>query len=208
MGLIQHENATYGDLILMSDLEESPHVANTVKTMKFFSRLATEGPLYKFVSKIDDDSFLDLPPFYNDFIVPRLERADQLIVMGHPLTHYEPEFPYPSGQFYTVTWNTVLTLARLFAANPIDDEHEDVLIGRLLYENDQSFEGVWINNQKMFDLDEAVWDDSLPRHAVMGGSINPHMLKEDETYLRVAAAYDEHGLKPDEKPDARESGSV
>ena len=58
MPLIQQENETYGDLIMMADLEESAHIANTVKTLNFFTYLAAQGPShYKFVSKLDDDSF-------------------------------------------------------------------------------------------------------------------------------------------------------
>ncbi len=84
--------------------------------------------MYRFVSKIDGDSFLDLPSFYNEFIAPHIDKPDKFIVMDHDLTlTREPWFPYLSGHFYTISWNT-LTLTRLFAANPIEDEHEDVLI--------------------------------------------------------------------------------
>ena len=103
--------------------------------------------------------------------------------------HWDPQYSYPGGQFYTVTWNILLALARLHATNPIDDEHEDVLVGRLLYEGGVTFELVTLSNQQAFDLDEDnlnEWDWS---HNVMDGAINPHKMKDDEAYLRVAAWY-------------------
>jgi len=196
MPLIQHENATYGDLILMADLEESAHIANTVKTLKFFTYLAAQGPShYKFVSKLDDDSFLDVRAFYEEFINPRLETPNNGTVIGRELTHPDPEYPYPGGQFYTVSWNMLLTLVRLYTTNPIDDEHEDVLVGRLLYEASVPFELVTLSHQRAFDLDENNWNEWDGWHSVMEGSINPHQIKDDEVYLRVAALYDSHGLK-------------
>jgi hypothetical protein len=194
MPLIQHENATYGDLILMADLEESAHIANTVKTLKFFTYLAAQGPShYKFVSKLDDDSFLDVPAFYEEFIIPRLEAPDNGTMIGRQLTHPDPRYPYPGGQFYTVSWNMLLTLVRLYATNPIDDEHEDVLVARLLYEGGVPFELVTLSNQRAFDLDEGNSNEWDSWHSVMDGSINPHAMKDDEVYLRVAAFYGGRG---------------
>lgn len=41
--LIQHENATYGDLIVLSDLEESKYVATHIKPLEFHKHIANSG---------------------------------------------------------------------------------------------------------------------------------------------------------------------
>ena len=76
--LIQHENDTYGDLIVLEGLEESAEVANSIKSVEFLKHIvdkaASEGVErpWEFVSKIDDDSFLSAERFYQEFIIPHL----------------------------------------------------------------------------------------------------------------------------------------
>ena len=88
-------------------------------------------------------------------------------------------------------------LVHLYTLNPIADEHEDVLIGRLLNESGESWELVELDNRKAFDYDEKNTDVWAWSHAVLEGAINPHKMKDDQTYLKVAAMYDSHGLRPD-----------
>ena len=91
MPLIRHENATYGDLIILSHLEETAHIANTIKTVELFRYLVESGFHWDFVSKLDDDSFLDVFTFYHSFILPRLDtRSHNRIIIGRRLSRQEP----------------------------------------------------------------------------------------------------------------------
>jgi hypothetical protein len=196
MPLIQHENATHGDLIMLPQLEESAHVANTIKMVELLKHLADRGSFWKFISKLDDDSFLDVHTFYHTFIIPRLHKQyHNRTLIGRHMDHWTPDFEYPGGQFYTFSWDLAMVLARLHDLNPITDEHEDVLIGRLLHEAGEWFEFVTLDNQQAFDYDEENEDPWAWSHKVMEGAINPHRLKDDETYLKVAAMYDGSGVR-------------
>jgi beta-1,3-galactosyltransferase 1 len=198
MSLIQHENATYGDLIMLSHLEESAHVANTVKSIEFLSYLATCGSSWRYVSKLDDDSFLHVLSFYREFLHPQLDsQYTNRTMIGRHMKHWNPDFEYPGGQFYTLSWELVLVLARLYSMNPITDEHEDVLNGILLHEAGEWFEFIALDNSKAFDYDEGNEDVWAWSHRVVKGAINPHKLKDDDTYLKVAAMYDGNGVRAD-----------
>lgn len=191
--LVQHENATYGDLIMLPHLEETAKLATTIKQFEFFKYLAECGSSWEFVSKLDDDSFLDAKAFYRAFLLPRLAEPNRgRIIIGRHLTH--DEYFYAGGQFITLSWEVVTLAAHLYTANPIKDEIDDVLLGRLLYEADEKFEFVELDNQIAFDYDEENSDVQAWSHKVMEGAINPHRLKDDETYLKVAAMYNSSGL--------------
>lgn len=204
--LIAHENNTYGDLIMLPHLEESSEIANTIKTVEFLKHLVANGTTHHFVSKIDDDSFLDADRMFEEFIAPRIAAAERDPEFAgqqrnfiarkldyartpngsklDPLLHY----PHPGGQFYTMSWEMVVLLARLHEQNRITDELEDSLLGRLLYEAHEAFEFVELSDERAFDTDEDLGGMSER-------AINPHKMKSDELYLRVAALFDERGYK-------------
>lgn len=136
---IQKENETYGDIISLPRLEESALAATTIKPFEFFRYLLTSGfPRHEFVSKIDDDSFLNVPGFWHEFIEPRLgdNPGPCLIALAmYAQSHFKSDdtFLYPGGQFYTLSWNLMETLVQEWVKSRITEE-EDVLVGRLLDE--------------------------------------------------------------------------
>ena len=202
--IIKAENKTYGDLIQLPHLEENSHVANTVKSVEFFKHLSkTHNPLpWKFVSKIDDDSFLDAKTFYRDFLASR--RTANRTIIGRTLP--APNYHYAGGQFYTLTDDMVSLVDHLHIQNPITDEDEDKLVGRLLYEAHEDWNLVDLPSRIAFDYEDkqlreegkafAAKDADLNAwaHAVGPESINPHKMKDQATYLKVAACFDEHGV--------------
>jgi hypothetical protein len=217
---IMAENATFGDLIILPHLEETGAVANSIKSIEFLKYLTTQQPRkWAFVSKLDDDSFLDAHAFYEQYLHPRLAaplppHPDLEDPLSSPLnrtiigrTLHRGKYSYPGGQFYTMTWDIVKLLAQLHSENTIRDEHEDVLVGRLLYEAGEKWEHVDLPNSVSFDYsdkeargDGSAWakpnaDLEKWNHAVGPGAINPHKMRNDETYLNVAACYDELGLR-------------
>jgi Galactosyltransferase len=222
--VVEHENATFRDLIVLPHLEETAKIANTIKSVELFKHLAAQGQRWAYVSKLDDDSFLDARTFYREFLRPHLHQptsnsrfplnsipytAPELqptnrTVFGRVLSR--EQFSYPGGQFYTLSWDTMTLLARLHTQNPITDEHEDVLVGRLMYEAGEHFDLIELPNRAAFDYnaklargDGTAWakdgaDLDAFAHAVGPGSINPHKMRSDEDYLHVAACFDKDGL--------------
>lgn len=207
--VVAAENETYGDIIILNGLPEDRHTANTIKTMEFFKWLVMGGHQYTFVTKLDDDSFLNARQFMNNYLEPMVKgsanaaKARKLI--GRKLE--KEGFQYPGGQFYTATWDMVELLASLQSKYFIDDRDEDVLIGELLFRAKQYWELTELGNKVAFDYDQndarnatTAWakdgsDQEAWTHAVGRDAINPHKIKDDDTYLRVADCFNENGVK-------------
>ncbi|ODQ55380.1 hypothetical protein SAICODRAFT_29006 [Saitoella complicata NRRL Y-17804] len=205
--IVKAENETYGDLVVLSHLEESAHVANTVKSIEFLKYFRDSGRFlsYRFVSKLDDDSFLSALAFYTQYLHPNLnpdldiDNTDfkQRLMIGRPMDRFVKEYPYPGGQFYTLSTSLAHRLSTLHDENPINDEHEDRLVGRLLHEAGETpdtFTFIKLPNQQAFDVDDNVEDLSGWVHRMGEGAINPHKMKTDEEYLRVARMFGEEGV--------------
>ncbi|KAF6233553.1 hypothetical protein HO173_008110 [Letharia columbiana] len=203
--LIKQENDTYGDLIMLDHLEESTKVAMFIKPVEFLKHLLGSGkPSWKFVSKIDDDSFVDAERFYHEFLRPRIDRhaaaADQngtLIARRLRLEHSDRNFSTPGGQFYTLSWDLVRILVETQARKLITNVPEDVLVGRLLYDADAKFEFVDLDDTRAFDVTDNLTRLSQEREdlgPMDAAAINPHKMKDDETYLRVAELFGKDGF--------------
>ncbi len=214
--LISHENDTYGDLIVLEELEESAEIANTIKSLEFLKHLLAESKIpgasttWKFISKIDDDSFLSAERFYQEFLLPRMhhyqqqqqqqkrvDNDDDGTLIARRLTRSDRNFTTPGGQFYTLSWDLARLVAETHTRNPITDLPEDVLIGRLLYEADARFDFVELDDTQAFDVSDDLKrlskekEDLGPMDA---DAINPHKMKDDETYLRVADLFGKDGF--------------
>ncbi|KAF2418468.1 hypothetical protein EJ08DRAFT_571388, partial [Tothia fuscella] len=206
--LIEQENTTYGDIIMLPHLEETHHIANTIKTLEFFKHLITENYHWDILSKMDEDSFIDARNFYKEWLHPLLNTENpppQKIYIGRPMQLHYP-FKYASGQFYTLSWDMITLLSQLHNENPIDDEHEDVLLGRLMHEANIAYNVTELPLRAAFDYyddktrgDGTAWapeDQNVDvlGHALAPGALNPHLLKEEEDYLKVAGCYNSLGL--------------
>ena len=128
--LIDAEIATYDDILVLEDfIPDDKETANHIKFIALCDHLARQekktGRRYDFVSKVDDDNWLNIPPFYDTFIAPRLPggekyRTDGLTVIGRPSTWGRP-FTYTSGRMYTVSWRVLEFLGSKYAADPSFD---------------------------------------------------------------------------------------
>ncbi|KAH8886099.1 hypothetical protein GQ53DRAFT_348432 [Thozetella sp. PMI_491] len=213
MPLIAAEIAAHGDIVVLPHLEENSFVANHVKSIEFFKWLATQGKEWEFVSKIDDDSFLDPFAMYKEFLQPlsikMREENNYRYMVARRLKWPNGGFKFPGGQFYTMTWEMLKLVTRLFEEDPME-EFEDVLLGRLLHESSEMWDLVTLESRVAFDYDDDAesleingiktawakpWDDlDAWTHGVGPGAINPHKMKTDSAYLRVAACFGPDGL--------------
>ena len=205
--LIKHENDTYGDLIVLERLEESAAVANTVKSVEFLKLVVANSKApgadapWKFVSKIDDDGFLDAERFYRLFLQSRVLEQDGAdgngTLIARRLTRKDRNFSTPGGQFYTLSWDLVCLVAETHKRNPIKELPEDVLIGRLLYDAKARFEFVELDDGQAFDVEdhlERVGKGKEVLGPIDDRAVNPHKMKDDETYLRVAELFGKDGF--------------
>ena len=205
---IQHENETYGDLIVL-DHEHEDHIwANTLKTIELFKYLSVEDENSKwtFVSKMDEDSWIDAKNFWKLWLLPRIDEDNiSGTYIGRPIKHWAP-WTYATGGFYTLSFDMIELLVSLHDENPIQEEHEDILIARLLVEGGIEYNVTELPHGTAFDYwygvnrgDGSAWapfdqDLAKPDHGIAPGALSPHGMKDDLNYLQVAACYDENGL--------------
>lgn len=196
-------------MIVLKHLNETNETANTIKTVEFLKHLIASSkakevePSWKFVSKIDDDSFLSAEQFYQEFLLPRLnikQRQPATVtgtLIARPLVRSDRNFTLPGGQFYTLSWDLVQIVAEAHHKNPISNVTEDRLSGELLYEAGARFDFVELNDCRAFDVTEDLtrlsqeMEDLGP---VNCAAINPHKMKTDEMYLQVAQLFGEGGF--------------
>ena len=95
--------------MVLPHLEESSHVANTIKSMEFIKKVSNEGMPWSFVSKIGDDSFIDAKAMYYEFLHPRIEEEETLehnhsiIARRLIISRNDESFPHLGDQFYTLS---------------------------------------------------------------------------------------------------------
>ena len=192
MPLIEAENATYGDLIMLSHLSDSKELGMKTKELDFFQWLVQSGMRWRYVSKLDDDSYLDATGFYKRLLGPLLMREpDGNTMIARQLYWHNPEFAYPGGQFYTLSWPLIEALAAAYTTKPVRDDYADLVIGRLLHDDNVEFDFIQMGNSVAFDFDAKNGDKDSWSHSITEGSLNPHQLKDNEIFLQVAREMEE-----------------
>lgn len=199
----------------------------SVEFLKHVAAAPTAETPWEFVSKIDDDSFLSAERFYREFILPRLpsHRKTAAAPDDHNNNHNDddnhddtdnnnnngtliarrllrPDRPFstPGGQFYTLSINLVRLIASTHHKTPISDLPEDVLVGKLLYDANAQFEFVELDDERAFDVSDELGrlsKEKVDLGPMDGRALNPHKMKDDEMYLRVAALFGKEGFVGD-----------
>ncbi|KAM0327163.1 hypothetical protein ACHAQA_006294 [Verticillium albo-atrum] len=214
--IIQQENRTYGDLIVLDHLQEDDFTANTVKTIEFYRWLVNKSPKkYEFVSKMDTDLWVNARAYYDRQILPRLENTTNTTltstanhtVIGQFYYDSYHKTSFPHGAIYTVTWDVVELLPTLQ-----DEFHiiagEDVTMAWLLMKGRRKVTMSILSESEKFEFDHkdtrpgenSAWarngtDETSSWHALAGKDVLAiHQLKKDEDWLMVAECFDENGV--------------
>ncbi|KAG8533881.1 uncharacterized protein KY384_001622 [Bacidia gigantensis] len=208
--VIKQENDTYGDIIIISNSnhnENDKEFARTLKPFDMLVYLRDLGRKWDFVTKVDDDTFVVANKARDDFLVPHRDAKRTVITR---VIQYARPHVFPSGQFYTLTWDLVELLANLYQTTTRDlfaemsgggaygrkkrelgKRHEDFMIANLMVEAKEPFEYVELSAAQSFD----VIDVKGGFTAVTNQAVNVHRMKSDEEYLWVAAMFDEKGFR-------------
>ena len=197
--LIKFENSTYGDIIELEDFyPETADRANHIKMLSTYKYLVEQekvtGRHYDFISKVDDDNWLNILPFYETWIEPRLPggqyyKLDPWTVIGRPFVYGRP-FAYTSGRMYTISWPIAKMLARKFAADPdrdYEESHlaEDMIPEYFLYTDNIAHEFL------PMEVDQA-WDIGL-ENIVKIDTILIHCIKDDERLVEMSSIFNDRG---------------
>ena len=161
--------------------------------MEFFKYMArnqgTRVRRYDFVSKVDDDNWFNIPPYYKAFIAPRLPGREKhnstaLTMIGRPMVWGEP-YAYASGRIYTVSWPLLEFFVEKYTAKPRPEKTEDKIQGLYLYEDRTQHEFVPVELEQAWDIGLEYW--------VNNETMLIHSIKEDERMLEVSTMFDGQG---------------
>ena len=188
--VIEAENATYGDIWALEDFTNENHeTANANKNMELFKYLVqhqgTRVRRYDFVSKVDDDNWFNIPPYYETFIAPRLPGGEKhdpnaLTMIGRPMV-WKQEYAYASGRIYTVSWPLLEFYVEKYIRSPISGKTEDELTELYLYEDKIQ------HNFVPVELEQA-WDIGL-EYLVNNETMIIHCIKHDDRLLEVSTMF-------------------
>jgi len=155
---------------------------------------------HTFVSKLDDDAFLNVPEFWHRYLAPRLQTPGGSYFIARNATQSTQTVPYlvPDGGFYTLTWDLVQLLAEEYPRHPrLEDMEPGRHAGFLLSQAGAEFEFVELENEIAFDYDAREINPGAWSHRVTEGAMNPQKMETDVEYLEVASYFDEEGLNMD-----------
>ena len=199
--LIEAENATYGDIWAMEDFkDENYKTANRVKNMEYFSYMAKQQELgrirkYDFVSKVDDDNWLNIPVYKESFITPRLPGGEkyqpgEFTMIARPFA-WGMDYVCPAGRLYTVSWPLVEYYARKYAAHSErshkDPPTEDQLMGWYLQEDKLDLEWAVMEYEQAYDVGvEYVVTNNTD-------TMMAHSIKSDQQMLEIGGLFDDNG---------------
>ncbi|KAK4694714.1 hypothetical protein P7C71_g2913, partial [Lecanoromycetidae sp. Uapishka_2] len=211
--LIKKENDTFGDILLLDHIEDTAWTANRIKPFEFFKKVTNEGwkgKTYDFVSKVDQDSFVDPVRIWNKYLKGRVsgsrDEEDRLMLsMPHEAFC---ECPAPQGGFYTLSWDLAKVITRIYDGMEKTEEfgQEDCQIGRLPTDAGEQYEFVSMDREESFDVvgekPNAIARD-WSKEQVERGRLDKlenvaflHQMKEEWKWLAVKDFFDEDGWVP------------
>ena len=98
--------------------------------MEYFKYVKNNYKPFTFVTRIDDDAFLNIPPFWDEYLQPNLADPRRIIIARdtYPM---KLDYPFPGGQFYTMSWDLMCLLIKLHSKTPISNVNDDVIFAHV-----------------------------------------------------------------------------
>ncbi|KAG8526591.1 uncharacterized protein KY384_008792 [Bacidia gigantensis] len=196
--IIERENEVYNDLVILEDLEDDRHNANTRKSCDWLAHVVDQatasGSHPKYVSKVDTDAFPNIDRMYEEIMFQRLLDDDapaggeytssDRTYLGYKIKWENDPHPYAQGSFYTLSWPLVEAIATAHKERTIFGQHEDILIGRYLFEERITYTFLDWTQNRHHDLtaEKDMTDEDIRSGKMLVG----HMLKADDEFLAAA----------------------
>ncbi|KAI9167428.1 hypothetical protein HJFPF1_03555 [Paramyrothecium foliicola] len=212
--MVAMENRTFGDMIVLDKIQEDDFTANTLKTLEFYRHLVDNNLRYEYVTKLDTDSWLNARGFWDRFLVPRMSNETGQLkatvsrtVISELYFSGPRDLVFPNGSMYTITWDLVEILVALQYRFSIV-MGEDMTFSILLLKGKQVINFVNFRGSEKFDYDDldsrgdgTAWARTGSHltsvaHAIGSrDAILIHHLKTETVWFKVAACFDENGVK-------------
>jgi len=184
--LIQSENKTHGDIVILRDIEDTRDNARQRKPFGFFRYVEEQLGKFKYVAKMDDDAFLNIPMFMEMYMTEEHLNQDKNIIARMIKQEVDHNCMEPIGWFYAVSWNLFLVLNDRLAHHHIDRQEEDFEVGLAICQSGVQYNYTLFDVAKAHDLqfvDKPVRNDYW--HVAWNQSLLVHQLKSEFNYVQT-----------------------
>jgi hypothetical protein len=183
---IKYENETYGDIIILEGISDTRENARAIKPFEIFTYVEKHMSVYKYVAKIDTDTFLNVPDFYKEYFNETVQNMEYTIIA--PICF--GRFNWPMGAFEALSWKLVRILNKLYKYVKRTSYAEDLQIGWYLFDAGIKYDFVQLEEDRAFEF-------RGPNHGpgdIPYNAIRIHELKYEEIYLMIAGCFNKDGV--------------
>jgi hypothetical protein len=187
---IQFENKTFGDIIILKNYTDSRLNARSTKPFVFFKHVEENMSPYKYVAKLDSDTFLNIHGLWDKYFTKTIQDYDfGLIAL---FIQKVGVFDWPQGAFEAVSWKAMLMTNRFYQYAPRSAEEEDIQISWFFYDAEIKIKQIEFTTSSSYDFRlGSTWSwlsDVNP------DALRIHELKTDQDYLNVARCFTPEGI--------------
>jgi hypothetical protein len=200
--VINYENKTFNDLIVLGNINDTRDIANTIKQFEFFTYVEKNMGLFKFVAKLDSDCFVSITDFWKDFFNDTIQELDFAIIAL--FVRDIGKFSWPQGSFEVISWKVMLLLNRLYANVYRTRWDEDIQLAWYLFDAQLNYTQIDFTRDRAYDFNKGTHPYFM--HDVGYKAVRIHELKTDKTYLAVASCFNINGVNKTRIDELRSSG--
>ena len=178
-----YENITYGDLIILENVPDTYYAANSYKTFEYFKYVEQNLNTFKYIGKMDTDTFLSIPDFLEECFNQTVQKTD-LAIIGNWI--HGGVLPWAQGAFYVLSWKVSLIINRLYDTVARRTRHEDFQVALFLYDAKIDYNHVAINEDRSYDR--------ILRWPIDYNAYRVHKIKDESTYLMITSCFTPQGV--------------
>jgi hypothetical protein len=193
---LKYENDTYGDLIFLENVPDTRDIARSIKLLEFYKYVEESLPVYKYVGKLDTDSFVNIAGLMKNYFN---ETVDNLDLASIGAVVRLGKLSWPQGGFFMFTYKLMIFVNRMYSLVPRTVYEEDFQIGWYLNDAGVNYTFVELpSGQVAFD-----WNDHF--RDIFNDTIRIHELKKETDYMNIANCFDASGVNNTQVLKMRES---
>jgi hypothetical protein len=176
---LKAENDTYGDIIILKNVTGR----TTVFTLEMFNYIEHNIKRYKYVAKLDPNTFINIKDFWNIYLNQTVQDLNYALISLYGRTSQEVSLP-KSG-FKALSWKLMLNLNRLYEAVDVITDVDNVQIRLYLYDAGIDFKEV-----ELISETSKRW----PVKKVPNDTLVLYGLKDEKEYILVANCFNSSGV--------------
>lgn len=178
------ESLHHGDLLILNCTENMNHG----KSFMFWDTVATAGPEYDYVMKVDDDSYVRVDNLANSLV--SLPRTDLYYGYVLPCENQDPYAWYMAGMGYLLSWDLVQWVHDSPIPRNATEGTEDELMGGWLNKGEKAKNRV---SKKPLFYDHPDFGGKCS-HELIPETILIHQVKNEKRWHDVLSFFERHRI--------------